>query len=205
MRMPYREKNFRLSGLCTIQSGFTARGKLDRLSDGGILAIQLRDMDGVGPLDSGTLGRYSLDEPFERYLVGTGDVLFRSRGERNTATALDDTFAGHAVALLPIVILRPRRDLIDPAFLAWSINQAPAQRHFDLTAQGQVLRMVPKSSLDTLAIDVPDIATQRLIVTINKLAKDERRLAQDLAELHAKLTSRLLIEASARTSRGNIR
>ncbi len=54
--------------------------------------------------------------------------------------------------------------------------------------------MVPRSSLDTLDIDVPDLETQRKIVTIDALAAREQALAVLAADKRKQLTSLLLAD-----------
>ncbi|MBF0095119.1 MAG: restriction endonuclease subunit S [Alphaproteobacteria bacterium] len=133
-------------------------------------------------------------EAADRYFVRAGDVLFRSRGERNTASALDARFVEPAVAVLPLLVLRPKRDVVTPEYLAWAINQPAAQRHFDETAYGASIRMVPRSSLDDLELDIPDIAVQEKIVAIDALAERERELSILAAEGRRRLASMILAE-----------
>lgn len=156
-----------LPSACALQLGYTARARFEPAADG-MLVIQLRDVtdDGVEP---GHLMRTQLHERVDRYLVREGDVLFRSRGERNIAIALGRPFSEPAIAVSPLMVLRPKKEVINPAFLAWSINQPDAQRHFDTIARGTSIRMIPKASLEDLAIDVPDLETQRRIVAIADL------------------------------------
>jgi hypothetical protein len=182
----------RLSDLCTIRLGYTARAKLEASSHG-VLAIQLRDM-AEGGVDSAGLSRVLIKESVDRYLVQAGDVLFRSRGDRNSAVALDDRFAEPAVAVSPLMVLRPRREIISPDYLAWAINQPEAQRHFDIAARGTSIRMVPKASLDELHIDLPDLPTQRRIVAAHSLAAREYALVHLLADAKQNLINRKLAE-----------
>lgn len=184
----------RLADACTIQMGYTPRGRLEAVAEGGALAIQLRDISSEGRIDLERLSRLGFDGVSDRYLVRPGDVLFRSRGERNTASVVDERLSEPAVAVLPLIVLRPLREVVEPAFLAWVINQAPAQRHFDSAARGSNLRMIPRTSLDTLNIDVPDLATQRLIVAVNELAERERLLTVLWTEKRKQLMSLMLLE-----------
>lgn len=184
----------RLHDACTIHSGFTARGKLESVELGGVPIIQLRDITAEGVVDPGCLARAPLEGVADRYLVQAGDVLFRSRGERTTACALDDRFVEPAVAVLPLFVLRPKRDVVLPEYLAWAINQPAAQRHFDAAAYGTNIRMVPRSSLDELDIDIPDLATQRKIVAIDALAERERELSILAAEGRRRLTAMILAD-----------
>jgi len=188
----------RLADACTIHTGYTARGRLEPTAAGGVLAIQLRDISPEGLVDPEQLTRVQLDGLADRYFVRTGDVVFRSRGERNTASALDERLQEPALAVLPLMVLRPKRDVVTPEYLAWAINQPPAQRHFDGAARGTNIRMIPRSSLDDLELDVPDLATQKKIVAIDILAERERELSLVAAESRRKLTSLILVERANR-------
>lgn len=189
----------KLTDACTIHSGYTARGRLDAVSSGGVLAIQLRDVSADGGIDPLNLSRLELDDLAERYFVRAGDVVFRSRGERNTASALDERFEEPALAVLPLMVLRPKPDVVTPDYLAWAINQPPAQRHFDNTARGTNIRMVPRSSLDDLELDVPDLATQQKILAIDTLAAREQKLTLMAADTRRKLMNLVLLERVSRT------
>ncbi len=190
-----------LSGVSTIQTGFTARGRLDPAEHGNVLVIQLRDVAPTGAIDFKNLMRVHLDPVPERYLVHSGDVVFRSRGESTTAAVIDSPLALPTVAVLPLMILRPDPQVLSGAYLAWVINQEAAQRHFDENAQGTSLRMVPRSSLEGLELAVPSLETQQRILQIVALAERERDLAQQLTLKRHELLRRLLVErASKRTS-----
>ena len=187
-----------LGDACTIHTGYTARGRLEPAAAGGVLAIQLRDISPEGLIDPERLTRVQLDGLADRYFVRAGDVVFRSRGERNTASALDERLREPALAVLPLMVLRPKRDVVTPEYLAWAINQPPAQRHFDGAARGTNIRMIPRSSLDDLELDVPDLETQKKIVAIDVLAERERELSLIAAESRRKLTSLILVERANR-------
>jgi len=188
-----------LADACAIFTGYTARGRLEPTTAGGILAIQLRDVSSGGNLDPESLTRVHLDGLADRYFVQVGDVLFRSRGDHNTATALDERFREPALAVLPLLVLRPRRDVVTPEYLAWAINQPRAQRHFDLAARGTNIRMIPRSSLDDLELDIPDLETQRMIVAIDMLAAREQELSRLAAEQRRTLMSQILVERARNT------
>jgi hypothetical protein len=184
----------RLADACTIHTGYTARGRLEPTVTGGVLAIQLRDISPEGLVDPERLTRVQLEDLADRYFVRAGDVVFRSRGERNTASALDERLKEPALAVLPLMVLRPKLDVVTPEFLAWAINQPPAQRHFDVAARGTNIRMIPRPSLDDLELDVPDIETQGKIVVVDALAERERELTQLAADTRRKMISLLLVE-----------
>jgi restriction endonuclease S subunit len=187
-----------LPDVCTIHSGYTARGRLEDTDDGGVLTIQLGDISADGIIHPERLTRVQLEGLPDRYFVRTGDVVFRSRGERNTASVLDDRLREPALAVLPLLVLRPKIDVVMPEYLAWAINQPPAQRHFDLAARGTNIRMIPRSSLDDLNLEIPDIETQAKIVAIDALAEQERALALLIAETRRRMLSMILVERANR-------
>ena len=191
----------RIADLCTIQTGYTARSRLQPVLQGGALAIQLRDVAADGEVNPDTLTRVELGELPDRYFVRAGDVVFRTRGDRNIASALDERLVEPVLAILPLIVLRPNLDIVTPAYLAWAINQPDAQRYFDRMARGTNMRMIPRSVLNDLRLDIPDIETQRKIAAADALSKRERVLTLLLAEKRRKCTSRILGERAKRSSR----
>lgn len=190
-----------LSKACFIFSGYTARMRLDAAASGGIPAIQLRDLPTSGRLDLSRLTRVQLGDIQERHLVHAGDVLFRSRGDRNTAAAVGPDLQEGAVAVLPLMILRPNPHIISAEYLAWAINHPTTQRFFDSVARGTKLRMISRASLEHLELDIPDIETQRKIVAIAALADREQALSVQAAGLRKELTSKILGERAKRPQR----
>jgi len=190
--MNYSHKK-RLAAICKVQSGYTARTGLKDTAQGGVPAIQLRDLKGEEDFDPATAPVYPLGPSFERYWASAGDVLFRSRGDRNTAVVVAPESKKAAVAILPLIVLRPNRDTVDSRYLAWFINQPATQRYFDASARGTAMRMIPKAAIDDLEVDLPDIPTQRLIVSIDALARCEHALAYQLADRKLELTKFALL------------
>jgi len=184
----------RLDAICRFQSGFTPRGRLDQAVAGGLMAMQLRDLRDDGTIDLAGLQRFDLDLQVERYAINPGDVVFRSRGLVNLAYAVSDDVTEPVVALLPLIVLRPLSGLVTAEYLAWAINQPDAQRQVALGAQGQTVRMIPKSSLEGVTIPVPDISTQRSIVQVAQLANREAVLLHQLADRRTQFTGRVLAD-----------
>ena len=187
-----------IAQVCTVQLGHTARGRLEAGGAEGIRAVQLRDTSPIGGMVNEQIGRYRLDAVPDRYWARMGDVLFRSRGDKNTATALGIAFRSPAVAVMPLVILRPDTKRVVPEYLAWSINQPAAQRHFDECARGTGMRMIPIGCLSSLEIPVPDLETQRAIAEVDQLSAREHDLVIRLADSRRQLTAFALHERANR-------
>ena len=186
----------RLAAVCDIHSGYTARGRLEPQPEGGVPALQLRDVSSNGETLSLPLQRYEIGKLAEHYFVRGGEVVFRSRGEPNAAAAIRDPLPEPAVVIVPLVIVRPDRARILPEYLAWAINQPDAQRRLGAEAQGTSLRMIPMAVLENLDIAVPDLPTQKRIVELNALARQEGKLLRQLAASREELVSAILGEAA---------
>lgn len=193
MSMTYSTKNITLSEACEIRAGYTARTALTEDAETGVPAIQLRDLQNEQVRISAA-GKYALDGKLDRYLVEPGDVLFRSRGENNTASIAVGDAGEAAVALLPIMVIRPKSDDLLPEYVVWSINQHEAQRHLDLGARGTKLRMIPRECLETLPLHIPSLAVQRMITELDALSATETRLLHELADTKRKFTRFALLQ-----------
>lgn len=184
-----------ISQLCRINSGYTTTRHLEPAPVDGLLAIQLGDVHGDDPIRTETLYRYHFAaHPPDHYLVHGGEVLFKSRGDPSTAVVVSAPLGEPAVVILPLLILRPRQELIRGDYLAWAVNQPDAQHRLNRQAQGTSLRMVPKAVLERLDVPLPDLATQRRIAAIHALAQREGRLLRQLAHRRQQRTGLMLCE-----------
>lgn len=192
-----RIRTVRLGDICAIQPGYARYRRLPRASAGeGVPAIRLRDLLVTGLADPDRLARYAWPGATTgRYFVRKGDVVFRPRGDRNTAAVLDRRFREHTLVLLPMLILRAEPAVVLPEFLAWTINQPPAQRHFDRVARGTNMRMVLRPGIENLRIEVPRREVQRMIVAVDRLSRRERALATRAADIRRQLVARTLVSA----------
>lgn len=182
----------RLADLSVIQAGVSVRGRLDTEPDGDTTVLLLRDTaDRL--VDFRTLERANLGEVGARYRVRQGDIVFRTRFEPNIAIHLAD-FPGEAVVIAPLMAIRVTAPNVDPAYLAWYINQPPAQAHVARGARGTNLRMIPRKVLDDLPIALPDIEAQRQIVAIADLSEREGELLNAIARKRQDLTRLALLE-----------
>jgi hypothetical protein len=189
----------RLSEVCVTRTGFTPRGKIPMTDTGGVRVIGLGDFSSAGHIDLERLPRMAAEDAPVRNLISPGDVLFRSRGERTTAWVVPDHLREMILVVSPIYVLRPDPRLVLPEFLAWTLNQTPAQKYFGATAHGTSIRMVPKSSLDDLEIVLPDLNSQYLVASVEALAARERALTERGAALKYLLVNRRLADGGRST------
>lgn len=181
--------NVTLNSIADIHSGYQFRGRVEPDPNGDVAVIQVKDLRDDAELQPDLLTRVALDKPLGPHQVSLGDVLFLSRGHRLFATAL--TVPLHRT-IVPgyFYIVRPRTADVIPEYLAWYINQAPAQNRLKPSHAGTHMPIVPKSAFDQLEIELPSLNIQRAIVALDQLARRERQLSTQL-----ETTRRQMIEA----------
>ena len=121
----------------------------------GVPVISMADDTPDGLRDPEELACVIPRGPMARYSVEEGDVLFRTRGDRATAIAVDARFFEPVIALLPFFILRPDETRVVHSYLAWAINQPPVQRQLARSARGTGTQMILRPVLENLRIALP--------------------------------------------------
>ncbi len=182
-----------LGEICSVQPGLAgSRRLLPPGADRGAPVITVADVGGESLPHPASLRRFASRNPLTRYLVRAGDILFRARGDRPTATVLDRRYREPAVAVLPLFILRPDRSRVVPRYLAWAINRPASQHHFARVARGTGTLVVLRGGIESLRIALPGLGAQRRIVEVDRLAEREFRLALRAAEARRGLVARVV-------------
>jgi len=130
-----------------------------------------------------------------KYEVRLGDVVFMSRGTRNLAWAIA---AVPAPTIVPVsfYILRPGAE-VEARYLAWYLNQGPAQAAIDQTRTGAGTPIVQRTAFERLEVVVPPLEAQRGIAELAELQARERELCSRLVETTDRMqaaTGRRIIE-----------
>ena len=149
--------------------------------------MQLRDFDtGRTALDIANLARFSPERISSERNLQTGDVLFLAKGANNFAFSISN-IPDYSMAAGYFFVLRPNKSIL-PDYLAWMLNhpQSLTEIHRQV-ASGARIPVVRKSVLAELPIPVPALSTQKAIVELNSLQKQERQLMRELIEEQEKL------------------
>lgn len=187
-----------LSDIVDIQLGYQLRGKCQSSkinAQGTYSLIQIKDIDHAGALCSDNFVKINPQGNVERYLVTKGDVLFLSRGPKNIATIVEEPLNKTIVSYY-FYILRANPTRILPKYLAWFINQPSAQVYLECSAQGSLMKTIPKLAFMNLKIQLPSLATQEAIAELNELQKKEADTLERLAHSRRKLVDGLSLKAA---------
>lgn len=172
----------RLRDLSNTKFGYPFRGSIQEDPAGEIAVVQIKNVDAEAGVDWKNLARTHLTGRREPDLLRKGDVVFIAQGNRNIAAYvervdMDAVCSPHFF----LIRLRPCARLL-PEFLAWQINQIPAQRYLSASATGSHITCIRRQELENLPISVPDIKMQEKIVAFHKAAIREKKLLLDMIE-----------------------
>ena len=179
-----------IAEIASLQAGYPFRGAIDEVPDGDVRAVQMKDVDPETGVDWSSAIRTSLGGRKHPDWLRAGDVLFVAKGARFYAVCIDEPPA-QAVCGPAFFHLRVQSPAsVDPAFLAWQINQPPFQRQLQQAAEGSGQLSIRRPVLEALMLSIPAIQRQRGIVALAALARRERQALQQLIrnrelQLHA--------------------
>lgn len=170
----------KLGEIASINTGYPFRTRIERDPDGTVGVIQMKDIDGYNRLDLSDVYKVKLEDLSEKHLLQQHDLLFRSRGVTNTTALVTEKIEPY-VAASPLMIIRVESSYVDPAYLVWYLNHPLGQKQINRFAGGTSQLMVSKSALAEIVIDLPPLATQKVIAEIAALNQREQQLMEEIA------------------------
>src|SRR5215510_14033090 len=168
----------KLSDIAAIRSGFLFREKIEPNPQGKYQVIQIGDLSFAGELSLRSLSRIDLHGIKKSQLLVKGDVLFISRGRRKQAVAISDELE-NAIASSQFFILHPDERAL-PEYLAWYINQFPAQLYLEKHSTGSNVSLINIRALAGMPVKVPPLDTQRRIIEVHRLSLRENELIEQI-------------------------
>jgi len=164
-----------LGDVSEIQVGYQSREGIRAHPDGSHFLLQARDFDNLHQVDWSNLTRFTPAGSTTKSEIQPGDVLFLAKGQDNFACPVNRV-TNHVLAANSFYIVRPDQGMILPEYLAWWLNQAPAQEFIQLNRSGSSLPFLSVSALTRLEVPIPPIEVQRKIGELELLRKKEADL-----------------------------
>ena len=182
-----------LRNVVIIQSGYLFRSQIQNEEAGAYRVIQMKDILDDGALDFNGAYKINLPSIQDDYLLRSGDVLFKCRGEDNKAILIVDP-PEKTIVSSHFYILRVSSRQLLPEFLAWYLNQPSAQGYFLKTSVGTQIRMISKKSLGEMEVSLPRVERQRKIVNLFRLYCREDQLLTAIREKRRKLLNAIMLK-----------
>lgn len=183
----------KLSELSSIISGHLFRTKIFHENKGNYSVILMRNINDDNTVNYDELIKTSVEKIKPDQCIKKNDLLFRAKGNNNYATYIDRDLE-NTTTNTHFFIIRVKSEKILPEYLAWYINQKPAQMYFLQHSPGTVIPIITSKNLGNLNVVVPDIATQNQIIQIHKLSIKEENLLKQIVYKKKRLIEALLIQ-----------
>lgn len=183
-----------LRDIAQIQPGYPFREGIEPVDGGRLRVIQIKDIGPSGQVEPAGIVRVETDGIKSNFFVLPKDVLLTTRGTSRRAAVVGQSF-DNTIFVAQIFAVRKLSDEVLPEYLAWYLNQEPAQAHFDTYTSGTTIQNVRKDVLGALPVDVPPIETQRRVLKIAELGRRESELRRTLEEKRRILINESLLRA----------
>lgn len=189
---PASDSMLYLKDIATIRSGYLFRERIKPDASGQYRVVQVGDITPDAGFSNGLLVRVSLPDVKRSQVLEKGDVLFISRGLRKHAIAITWPIE-NTLATSQFFVLRPDERVL-PEFLAWYINQRPAQRYIEEHSTGTSASLINLEAMKKLPVEAPPVETQARITKIHQLSLREKELMEAIQNKRRALIEMTLLK-----------
>ena len=178
--------------VATITAGHPFRGRINPTEGAQNVVVQMRDTSSKG-VNWETCVRTEISGRRTPNWLQPGDILFPARGNVSRAILIDEDIGRLRAVVAPhFFILRLKcRDVL-PDYLAWWLNQEPAQRYLEQNAQSSTLvRNIARSAFENMPIMLPPLSRQKRITDMAFAMEQEESLFQQLRQTNQQIMTGL--------------
>ncbi len=183
----------KLKDIATISSGVTFRSRIEQSASGNIRIIQMKDLGDDNFVHLKETMQIEYPRPKPGQLARQGDIIFRSRGQTNTAALLEEN-AENTIVAAPLFRIRSDTKKIVPEFLLWWINQPSSQAYLSSRSKGTMVKMVSKQGLEDLEVNLPSLEQQNKIAQFFRLSMREQNILEEIKNRKATCTQGILMQ-----------
>ncbi len=184
----------KINQIATIQAGHSFREKVEPDENSEYSVIQIKDVGTDGSLLTDEILKTRIEKTRPEFFVQKGDVLFTTRGVNRRACSVEKELP-NTVFVAQIFALRSLDATVEPSYLAWYINQKPAQEYLESTASGSYIQNVRKDILADMPVLLPPKDVQKKIVAVARLAWREKHLLEQIKEKRNQFVEKVLLNA----------
>ena len=169
----------KISDLADIKSGFAFKAAIKDAGVGNISVVQIKDVKPGQPIPWHNLTSVEELPLMSGNLLKRDMVLFSAKGTKNFAWHVDAD-PQMAICTSLFHIISPDVSRIDPAFLAWQINQPKAQAYLNQASAGITVKNIRIDAFKALPIALPPMDIQMKVTQYAQAAFQEKQLLTKL-------------------------
>ncbi len=188
----------KLIDISTLFSGYPFREKIAEKADGSACIVQMRNADPKSGIHWDDVIRTDLPGKEPSAWLKDGDIVFAARG-RNNYAILAQGCLGRSTLSPHFFQIRPDASKVIPSFLAWQLNQQPAQKYFAMSAEGSAVVGIRKAVLENIPLQLPKIEEQQQIMKAVKCWEKQQLVIQEMIENHHDLMKAFAVKVLNRS------
>ncbi|NOZ53190.1 MAG: restriction endonuclease subunit S [Gammaproteobacteria bacterium] len=169
-----------ISDCAAVLPGFSIKTRVEHEPDGThqvLMAKHLKDSQPYRYHDDDEI-RITPAPSANKYLLKNGDIVFISRGVRNSAHVIEQASVA-TIASSTLYILRVSPG-VNAYYLAWCINQSPLQIAIKKARTGAGTPLVQRGKFAEIIVPLPCLEKQRKIAALAALMNREKNLREEL-------------------------
>ena len=174
----------RLGDIADIRSGHPFRGSIEPDINGDVHVVQVRNTKATGEIVQDEVITTTLTSKKQPDWLKAGDILFVAKGAKHYSALVEDL--PKQTVCSPhffLVQIKPAfKDLVTPEFICWQLNQLPAQRYFQTTAEGSLYLSIRRQTLEYAPITMLPIEKQTQLTAMHRCGIKEQKVLQQLIE-----------------------
>lgn len=178
-----------------LSSGYSFRGKIQHIHNGGVRVIQLKDFENDYTAIGQDCNLVEREKIKDKYFLETGDVLFIAKGTNNFSLVFEEIDNTPTIASSALFVLKVDTRLANPFYIAWYLNQTEVQNYFKSNETGTYTKSISKPILEEAPIALPSLETQHKIAQVASLHNKELTLSYKIIALKNQLTTTQLLKA----------
>lgn len=178
-----------LGKIAQIQTGYTFRSSMESDSNGNVNVIFSKHVQDDLHLKLKDTSLFSLDISHSTAFVEKGDIVFASRGKFRAAVV---NSVQPLLASSSVFIIRVTSKKVLSEYLALYLNSLSSQKYFEQLSTTTLIATITKSALADTKISVPNLATQKNIVSLFLNIQEQKKLLTKQATLTQSLFESVL-------------
>lgn len=173
-----------LKDIAEVIAGYSFRTALRGKENASLFVLQAKNILHGGIVDENNLDGIDFENYRSKAIVKKSDVVVSSRG--SFCAGFVNLDAKNILATSSVYILRPKKEIVLPEYLAIYLNSSDGQKQLIESATGAIIKAIRKNDLKNISITVPSVEKQEKII---QLYHTNKNLLKVLAKKMALINS----------------
>lgn len=182
-------KSVKIGKFAEVISGYTFRTGVETSRNGTHYLVQAKDLhDGTIILEK-SLEKIDIDSKNISAELKENDVIFSSRGFFKAAYI---SFNEPAIASSSVFVIRVKDKNIFNKYIALYLNSPKIQFEISKQSFGSSIKLLKKSDVENLEIQIPELKTQKLIVDLYENIEKQNQLLIESVKINDQIVAGII-------------